>query len=61
VAAGLGPVAAHAHVAPAAAGVLAEVEEQPAAVPLARAVPKLGVTNRTSLARLDLAGRDDLP
>ena len=28
---------------------------------LYRAFPKLGVTNRTSLARLDLAGRDDLP
>jgi AraC-like DNA-binding protein len=39
VAAGLGPVAAHAHVTPAAAGVLGEVEEQPAAVPLARAFP----------------------
>jgi AraC-like DNA-binding protein len=37
--AGLGPVAAHPHVAPAAAGVLAEIEEQPAAVPLARAFP----------------------
>jgi AraC-like DNA-binding protein len=39
MAASLGPVAAHAHVAPAAAGVLGEVEEQPAAVPLARAFP----------------------
>ena len=39
VAAGLGPVTAHAHVAPAAAGVLADVEEQPAARVLARALP----------------------
>ena len=28
---------------------------------LYRAFPKLGVTNRTALARLDLAGPDDLP
>ena len=28
---------------------------------LYRAFPKLGVTNRTSLARLDLTGPDDLP
>ena len=39
VAASLGPVAAHAHVAPAAAGVLADVEEQPAARALSRALP----------------------
>ena len=30
-------------------------------VPVALAFPKLGVTNRTALARLDLAGPDDLP
>jgi DNA-binding CsgD family transcriptional regulator len=28
---------------------------------LYRAFPKLGVTNRTALARLDLTGPDDLP
>jgi hypothetical protein len=28
---------------------------------LYRAFPKLGVTNRTALARLDLTGADDLP